>query len=81
MEQLKTLDLTHIEAEDNIEQVQIMRKRRQEKTLMEGKRCKHCKKFSSSTQQNNEKIHQTKEKLNENKIPKFHKGQKILWYQ
>jgi hypothetical protein len=43
MEQLKTLDLTRIEAEENIEHTQTMRKKRQDKTLMEGKRCKHCK--------------------------------------
>jgi hypothetical protein len=79
MEQLKTLDLTRIEAEENIEHTQTMRKRRQDKTLIEGKRCKHCKETSHDTKENNEKLHQAKEKGN--KIPKFYKGQKILWHQ
>jgi hypothetical protein len=77
MEQLKTLDLTRIEAEENIEHVQTMRKRRHEKTLMEGKRCKHCKKPSCDTKENNE----AREKLQENKNSKFYKGQKVLWHQ
>ena len=27
------------------------------------------------------KTHQAKEKVNQNKIPKFYKGQQILWHQ
>jgi hypothetical protein len=38
MEQLKTIDLTRIEAEKNMEHIQTMRKRRQDKTLLEGKK-------------------------------------------
>jgi hypothetical protein len=81
MEQLKTLDLICIEIEENIEHVQTMRKRRQDKTLMEGKRCEHCKKPSYDIMEKNEKTHQAMEKLKGNKISKFHKGQKILWDQ
>jgi hypothetical protein len=81
MEQLKTLDLTRIEAEENIEHTQMMRKRRQDKTLMEGKRCKHCKKPSYDTKENTDNTHQAKENSQQNKSPKFYKGQKILWHQ
>ena len=58
-----------------------MRNRRQDKTLMKGKRCKHCKKPSYDTKERNEKTHQAKENLEGSKIPKFHKDQKILWHQ
>ena len=58
MEQLKTLDLTRIEAEENIEHIQTMRKRRQNRTSMEGKRCKHCKRPSYNTTEKNENTHQ-----------------------
>ena len=81
MEQLKTLDLTRIEAEDNIEYTQTMRKKRQDKTLTEGKRCKHCKKSSYDTKEKYDKTHQVKEKSQENKSLRFYKGQKILWHQ
>jgi hypothetical protein len=81
MKQLKTLDLTRIEAEENIEHIQTMRKRRQDKTLMEGKRYKHCKKTSYDTKEKIDNTHQAKKKSQENKNPKFYKGQKILWHQ
>jgi hypothetical protein len=81
MEQLKTLDLTRIEAEENIEHTQTMRKRRQDKTLIEGKRCKHCKKQSYDTKGKTENTHRAKEDSQQNKISKFYKGQKILWHQ
>ena len=81
MEQLKTIDLTRIEAENNMERTQTMRKRRQDKTLLEGKKCKHCKKPSSDTKEKGEKANHAKEKVNQNKISKFYKGQKVLWHQ
>jgi hypothetical protein len=81
MEQIKTLDLTRIEAEDNIEHTQTMRKKRQDKTLMESKKCKHCKKPSYDTKEKIDNTHQAKEKSQEKKSPKFYKGQKILWHQ
>ena len=49
--QLKTLNLTRIEAKENIKHVQTMRKSRQDKILMEGKRCKNCKKPSYDTKE------------------------------
>jgi len=58
-----------------------MRKRRQDKTLMEGKRCKHCKKPSYATKEKIDNTHQAKENSQQNKFPKFYKGQKILWHQ
>lgn len=64
-----------------MEHTQTMRKRRQDKTLLEGKRCKHYKKPSYDTKEKYDKTHQAKEKLQENKNPKFYKGQNILWHQ
>jgi predicted Zn-ribbon and HTH transcriptional regulator len=80
MEQLKILDLTRIEAEENMEHIQTMRKKRQDKTLIEGKRCKHCKQTFHDTKERSRKTNQTQKKLKENKFPKFYKGQKVLWH-
>jgi hypothetical protein len=81
MEQLKTLDLIRIEAEENIEHTQTMRKRRHDKTLIEGKKCKHFKKPSYDTKEKTDNTHQARENSQQNKILEFYKGQKILWHQ
>ena len=73
--------MTQIEAEKNIERIQTMKKMRQDQTLLEGKKCKHCKKPSCDTKEKDEKANQAKKKVNQNKILKFYKGQKILWHQ
>ena len=55
MEQIITIDLTRIKAEENFEHIQTMRKKRQDKTLMKGGRRTHYKKSSYDTTEKNEK--------------------------